>query len=329
MNRDSDGARSICRIGFVGTGGVATRHATVLKQLEDVQLVAATDVDPGRAALFGQTHGVSVTTDVSRLLEFDLDAVYVCVPPFAHGAPELMLLEAGVALFVEKPLAAEEMVADVIGDRIAERGTVTRVGHHWRLAEPVARARDLLRDRPVRLVHAWWLDKVPPVPWWADRARSGGPIVEQAVHVLDLARLLVGEVGQVCAVAGPPIAAGSAESATAAVLSFVDGTVGTMSTSCVLRGKHRAGLEIVADGLVVGVGEDWLEVSNGAEPPERATVDPWAARMAADRDFIDALRGRSGGTGAALPDYAEAMRTHRLACAVARSVESGHVERLR
>jgi myo-inositol 2-dehydrogenase / D-chiro-inositol 1-dehydrogenase len=307
---------------------VATRHATVLQQFADVQLVAATDVDPARADAFGRAHGVAVAADVDRLLGHDLDAVYVCVPPFAHGAAELAVLEAGVALFVEKPLAAEEKVAALVADRVAERGALCRVGHHWRCAQPVARARELLRGRPVRLVSGWWLDKVPPVPWWTDRALSGGPIVEQAVHVLDLARLLVGEVDLVCAVGGPPIEGGSAESATAAVLGFAGGAVGTLGTVSVLAGRHRAGLEIVADGLVVGVGEDWLEIGDGAGPVERTTVDPWAARVAADRSFVDALQGRPDPPDSSPPDYPEALRTHRLACALARSAENRHVERL-
>jgi myo-inositol 2-dehydrogenase/D-chiro-inositol 1-dehydrogenase len=307
---------------------VATRHALVLQAFEDVHLVAATDIDLDRAELFGRAHGVQVAPDLDQLLAFDLDAVYVCVPPFAHGPAELAVLDAGLALFVEKPLATEEKVTALIADRIAERGTLCRVGHHWRCAEPVIRARDLLRDRAVRLVSGCWLDKVPPVSWWTDRARSGGPIVEQAVHLLDLARVLVGEVDQVCAVTGPEITAGGVESATASILNFSGGAVGTLTTSCVLSGKHRAGLEIVADGLVVGVGEDWLEVGDGAGPPERLTFDPWVARVAADRRFVDALRGRPV-DAAAPPDYLEAVRTHRLACALARSAETGVVERLR
>ena len=71
---------------------------------------------------------------------------------------------------------------------------LTRVGHHWRCAEPVARARELLAHRTVRLVSGTWWDKVPPVSWWLHQARSGGPVVEQAIHLLDLARVLVGEV---------------------------------------------------------------------------------------------------------------------------------------
>jgi myo-inositol 2-dehydrogenase/D-chiro-inositol 1-dehydrogenase len=321
---------AVCRIGFVGTGGVADRHARVLGTFEDVQIVAATDVDPARAGAFTAEHGGHAVPDITALLAAAPDAVYVCVPPFAHGDPELAAIDAGVAMFVEKPLAADEAVAQRITERIAATSTVTRVGHHWRCAEPVRTARTLLRGRRVRLVTGSWIDKVPPVPWWTDRHLSGGPLVEQAVHVLDLARVLVGEVSEVHAASAGPLDGASADSATAAMLRFTNGAVGTITTSCVLAGKHRAGLEIVADGLVVAVGEDWLEVGDGSTT-RRTTFDPMQARVSADRAFIDAVQGAAPADDAVLtvPDHAEAMRSHRLACALARSARSGTPERVR
>jgi myo-inositol 2-dehydrogenase/D-chiro-inositol 1-dehydrogenase len=309
---------SVCRIGFVGTGGIAARHATVLAGFDDVELVAATDIDPGRAAEFAQAHGVQAVPDLAGLLALDLHAVYVCVPPSAHGAPEAELAAGGVALFVEKPLAADQATAEWVARRLRTTPVLTRVGHHWRCAEPVQQARELLAGRRVRLVNATWLDKVPPVPWWTDRNRSGGPLVEQAVHLLDLVRVLVGEVTQVQAMSAGPVLGGTVDAATAGVLSFVGGAVGTLSTSCVLDAKHRAGLEIVADGLVLGVGEDWLEVDG-----QRREFDPWTARVAADRAFVDVLRGHPVDPDRAPPDHDEALRTHRLACALARSAATG------
>jgi myo-inositol 2-dehydrogenase/D-chiro-inositol 1-dehydrogenase len=322
----------VCRIGFVGTGGVATRHADVLSGFSDVALVAATDVDPARADAFAQRFGMAVADDVDGLLGHDLHAVYVCVPPFAHGpaesSAEARVGDAGVALFVEKPLAADLATAEDVSARLERAGVVTRVGHHWRCAEPVARARELLAGRTPRLVTAAWWDKVPPVAWWPHRARSGGPVVEQAVHVLDLARVLVGEVDEVHARSSGTVPGGDVDATTAALLSFANGAVGTLSTASVLGWKHRAGVEVVADGLVVGVGEDWLEVRDGTAEPQRYTYDRMSACVAADRTFVDAVAGRPVDPDRCLPDHAEALRTHRLATAVVRSAASGAPERV-
>jgi myo-inositol 2-dehydrogenase / D-chiro-inositol 1-dehydrogenase len=322
----------VCRIGFVGTGGVATRHADVLSGFSDVSLVAATDVDPARAHAFADRFGMVVADDVDALLGHDLHAVYVCVPPFAHGpagsSAEARVADAGVALFVEKPLAADLATAEDVGARLDRAGIVTRVGHHWRCAEPVARARELLAGRTPRLVTAAWWDKVPPVAWWPHRARSGGPVVEQAIHVLDLARVLVGEVDEVHARSSGTVPGGDVDATTAALLSFTNGAVGTLSTASVLGWKHRAGVEIVADGLVVGVGEDWLEVRDGAAEPQRYTYDRMSACVAADRAFVDAVAGRPVDPDRCPPDHPEALRTHRLATAVVRSAASRAPERV-
>lgn len=313
-----------CRVGFVGTGGVATRHASILSGFPDVLLVAATDADPTRADAFAEAHGLRAVPGVDALLDAGVDAVYVCVPPFAHGLVEDALGGFGVPLFIEKPPAIDVPTAERIACALAERGTLTRVGLHWRLGEPARRAAALLAGRTPRLVHATWWDKVPPVPWWADPARSGGQVVEQAVHVLDLARLLIGEVAEVSA---RETAGAGVPAATAGLLRFASGALGTVTTSCALTWKASAGLRVVADDVVVDVGEDGVRATN-AEGTRHWPADPGAARVAADRAFVDAVRGAhtDARPDSALPDYAEALRSHRLACAVARAATTGRTE---
>jgi predicted dehydrogenase len=98
-----------------------------------------------------------------ELLSAGVDAVYVCVPPFAHGPPDTAALSARIPLFVEKPLAATAETAERVGAQVAAAGVLTAVGHHWRYLKVVERARRLLDGREVRLVGGAWLDKVPPV----------------------------------------------------------------------------------------------------------------------------------------------------------------------
>jgi len=94
----------------------------------------------------------------------------------------------------------------------------------------------------------------------------------------------------------------------------------------VLGWKQRAGLELVAEGLWLSVGEDGLAIRDGGADPveELITADPAAARVAVDRAFIDAVRGIGNDVRA---PYAEALRTHRLACALACSAATGQPAR--
>jgi predicted dehydrogenase len=180
---------------MIGAGAVAQRHAAALLGFADAQITAVADVDRRRAdALAARCDARAYATFDAMLAREPLDAVYICVPPFAHGPPELAVIAAGLAMFVEKPVAIDVETGQAIAHVAREHGTVTAVGYHWRYLDTVQHARELVRDSTPRLVLGYWLDKTPPAPWWGLRARSGGQIVEQATHVLDLLRFVAGEV---------------------------------------------------------------------------------------------------------------------------------------
>nr|MDT0657457.1 Gfo/Idh/MocA family oxidoreductase [Micromonospora sp. DSM 115978] len=311
-----------CRIALVGAGNVAQRHARVLSGFDDVTLIGVADPDRAAAEKLTEAHGGRPYADVDGLLAAGPDAVYVCLPPFAHGPVEEQVIAAGLPMFVEKPVAADLPTAERIGTLVARRGLLTAVGHHWRYLGAVEQAAKLLADRPPRLVVGAWLDKIPPVSWWTRRDGSGGPLVEQASHLLDLTRVLVGEAVEVTAYGDgspPGVPAADIDAATAATLRFAGGAVGTLTATCVLTWKERAGLEILADGLALRLTEEGLTVRDG--DGERAyPADPDGARVAVDRAFVDAVRGI--GDDVRVP-YREALATHRLACALTRSAGTG------
>jgi myo-inositol 2-dehydrogenase/D-chiro-inositol 1-dehydrogenase len=309
------------RVGLVGAGDGARRHAKVLAGFSDVRLVGVVDVSPAAAESLANDVGARPYTSVPELLDAGLDAVYVCVPPFAHGEPEDMVLDAELPMFVSTPLATTVEEAERIAARVESAGVTTAVGHHWRYLAAVERARQVLDGRRVRFVGGAWLDRVPPLRWWPVQSRSGGPVVQQATHVLDLARLLAGEVLQVAAAGDglPPDAPDAdVDGVTVATLRFRSGAMGTLGATSALGWRQRAGLEVVADGLWLSVGEDGLVVREGGDPPTETAVpgDADAARSALNRAFIDAVLG--SGDDVRTP-YAEALRTHRVACAVAES----------
>src|SRR4051812_18555221 len=121
------------RAGLVGAGGVGERHAQTLARLDGVRLVAVTDVDADRTEDLARRHDAQACPDVEALLATSrLDAVWVCLPPFAHGATERLLLEAGLPFFVEKPLAVDLATAQELAGQVLRSGVVTATGYHWR-----------------------------------------------------------------------------------------------------------------------------------------------------------------------------------------------------
>jgi myo-inositol 2-dehydrogenase/D-chiro-inositol 1-dehydrogenase len=99
------------RIGLIGAGGVAARHARVLSALPGVLISGVTDVLPEAAERLAGQHGARVYASTGDLLADGPDAVYVCVPPFAHGDAERAVLAAGLPMFVEKPIAINHGIA--------------------------------------------------------------------------------------------------------------------------------------------------------------------------------------------------------------------------
>ncbi len=313
------------RVGLLGAGGVGARHARTLAGFDDVELVAVSDPVAASADVLAGEVGAQHVPDLAGLLSLGLDAVWLCVPPFAHGDLELSLVRTGVPFFVEKPLAADLGVAEQVAAAVAATGLPTATGYHWRHLDTVGRARAALADTAVRLVDARWWSTTPPPAWWSRLDLSGGQVVEQATHVLDLVRVLAGEVVEVVGASAPSSAGGrDVPDASAAVLRLASGAVGTVSVACVLPALVAAGLDVIGDGVAVGLTETALRVrTRDGEVRAEPQVD---ARRAVDRAFVDQLSGGSPSPG--IVDVAEALRTHRLAWAVSEATRTGATVRV-
>jgi len=302
------------RIGLVGAGYIGGRHLESLSAHEEVRVVGVADLRADRADELAARVGARGYGAWEELLDTEeLDALYVCVPPHGHGAVENAAIDLGLPLFIEKPLAADLATAERLAARIEDAELLTSVGYHWRYLDSGERARDLLAGAPARMVRAAWLDKAPRVDWWARQSQSGGQTVEQATHLFDVARFLVGEVTGGCAVGSrSPGGPGDILDVCTAVLRFDSGAIGSFSNSCLLPGGFRIGVELVAPGLGLWLTEHRLVITDadGDRSIDRQ-VDPIAAE---DRAFVAAVRGE--GNDVRVP-YAEALRTHRLVTSVA------------
>ncbi|UFN48734.1 glycosyltransferase [Roseomonas sp. OT10] len=312
------------RIGFVGAGGIAHRHFGVLERFDDVAIAAVADPDMGRATEAAARFGARAFADHEAMLAAEeLDALYICVPPFAHGAPERAAIARNLPFFVEKPVAIDLATAEAVAAAVARAGLVTSVGYHLRSLDTVEEARALLRGNPARLLSGYWLDATPPPPWWWRMDRSGGQMVEQMTHIIDLARHLAGEVEEVFGMAThtprPDFPGLDVPTVSTASLRFASGAVGNFAATCLLRWNHRVGLHVFADGLAMEMTDRDIMVDVGRGRPVRGAGDD-PVRVE-DRAFLDAVRG--GPRAAIRCDYAEALATHRVVLAIVESARTG------
>ncbi len=84
------------RLGFIGAGGIAMRHTKVLLDFPDVFIAAFADSSLNRAQELAALASAKAYADFRQMLDREqLDALYICVPPFAHGEIERAALGAG------------------------------------------------------------------------------------------------------------------------------------------------------------------------------------------------------------------------------------------
>jgi myo-inositol 2-dehydrogenase/D-chiro-inositol 1-dehydrogenase len=315
------------KIGVVGTGGVAQRHLGVLRTIPELEVVGHVSHVPARAEAQAAQWGGQPFTTVDELLDGQpADAVWVCVTPDRHGPLEQALIERRIPFFVEKPLSVDLATAEQIATLLGPGAPVVAVGYKFRALDTLERVRELLAQHPPRMVHAVWHGSLPPPPWWRRAAHSGGQVVEQATHVLDLARYLVGEAEVLAGLGGQWPRADAPDSdvpdVSSALLQFqtADGPIpGFLSATSLLRGSQAIELQLVCEGRVVRLSERALVVETGEETHEvLTTIDPF---LVEDQAFVDAVR--EGDPAGVLCSYADALETHRLACAI-RDALAGH-----
>lgn len=311
------------RLGLVGAGWIARQHLVALERLGRTELVGVTSRTlEGAVALTDQWSGRPFD-DLDAMLDAAApDIAYVCVPPHQAVAIGERLVERGIPFLIEKPLASDDPDGPVrLAAAIERAGLLVAVGYHLRALDVMDRLRARLVDRPPHLVVARWVAETPGPSWWSRVGQGGGQVVEQATHLYDLARFLVGEaevVGAVSTRTGGNEDLGSVADAAAAVLRFRSGAIGSFASA------HRlptATIEIVlaSDGLLTTLGKgprsqgDWhLRFDDEAGTSEiDATADPYEIQAAA---FLDAVEARD--SARLLCSYGDALLTDRLTRAV-------------
>jgi predicted dehydrogenase len=294
------------RLGLIGAGWIAGLHLEALARLERTELVGIVSGTGAGATALSARLGGRVYPDLDRMLDdARLDVAYVCVPPFRAVAIGERLVERGVPFLTEKPLAATDAEGPArLAAAIERAGLVVAVGYHLRALDILPAVRERLATHPPSLVVAEWLDSTPPPAWWSLVAQGGGQVIEQATHLYDLARHLLGEAEVVGAVsvrrAPPPSDAVDVADGTAATLRFASGAVGAFACSRVIpAGERNPG--------------DWHAFFDDgqAQTELHAERDPYEVQAAA---FLDAVE--AGDPDRVLSSYADALRTDRLTRAV-------------
>ena len=280
------------RIGFIGCGGNARSHIKRLQELPDVQIAGVCDVVEEAARKAAEETGAEPYTDHRRMLDRgDLDAVYLSLPVFAHGRPEFDVIERRLPFLVEKPVALDLPTAREIESLVRKHDLLTAVGYQLRYGETVDRAKQILEGQRLGLLSGkYWCNSGAGDPghWLRQMGRSGGQLVEQATHTVDIMRCLGGEIAEVyCASTQQVLRDIDCPDFNAVTIRFENGAVGSLTTSwCLAQGWSNANVvDILFEDALMHWSVRKLVVYRDGEAHEEAGTVPNI-----DDIFVQAVR---------------------------------------
>lgn len=183
------------KIGFIGCGGIAKAHMIHLSKMEGVKFVGMCDLEENLAKECATIYGGNVYNDFKKMLDNEeIDACYICVPPFAHTGQEEECIERNIPFFVEKPIHLDLEKAREIAEKIKEKNLITSVGYVLRYYDIVEQLKEEIKKEKIGLVRGKYYGEVPASGkkrWIIRKEMSGGQLIEQATHTIDLIRYLL------------------------------------------------------------------------------------------------------------------------------------------
>jgi len=197
---------SALRVGIVGCGLIGRKRAAALGR---DRLTACADVDRARAEALAAQFGAAVCSSAADLVQReDVDVVIVATTHDALAPVAVAALEAGRHVLVEKPAGRTVAEVDAIARAAVRAERRVHVGFNHRYHPALRRAREIF-DRgelgPMMMVRGRYGHGGRPGyerEWRADPVRSGGgELIDQGVHLIDLARWFLGEFSEVRGVA--------------------------------------------------------------------------------------------------------------------------------
>jgi len=325
----------VSRVGVAvcGLGRIGLRHAENLAgRVPGARLARVHDARPEVAEAVAGRLGVPWSRAFEDLIgDRQVRAVVLATPPATHLELVERAAAAGLDVFCEKPLAPSVEEAERAGAVAAAAGVRLQIGFQMRF-DPDLRA---LRDRvahgavgPVSLLRASLRDAAPPP--LAYLLESPGFLHDGAVHLMDLARWLGGEVVEVSAFAGEPlhpdVRAAEDVDLTVCVLRFASGALGVLDNARESGYGFETGVEVLGPrGAVRAARAGATSVATlDADGVHGDHVADFLERFAAAYELELAAFARGTADRAApVPGAADAVAAARLCDAAAASLRAG------
>jgi predicted dehydrogenase len=277
------------RIAVVGLGSWGKNHALCYADYDGCELALVCDADPDRAEATGRELGVPWTTDTEQVAGSAVDGVSIATPDHLHTAVTLQMLEAGKAVFVEKPLATSVEEAGLLAAAASRSGRIAMVDFQNRWNPAFMSIKDAVAKGEIGgpvMGYVRLSDSITVAESWLSWVGQSGPEWFLFPHTIDIVRWIIEqEPSSVYALGKRGILAGrgiDCWDAIQALVQFED-CFGTFETSWVVP----AGSPSVVDSRFTLYGDkgkvdyDWTY--SGLAFVRERTEYPWIPVGARDR----------------------------------------------
>ncbi len=252
-------------VALVGAGSFARTvlvpYLTVLKKLYKVAAVCDTDGLRAEkaAAVFP---GAYATSDYARVLvDSGIEAVIIATRHDLHAPQTIAALEAGKAVFVEKPVALSREKLKTVLDTAVSTGLPFMAGFNRRYAPFSLRARQLLNkvSGPVMITYRVAAGRLP-TDHWVKTPQGGGRIIGEACHMVDLIMYLAGSRISDVSCVGVPAADGALDDNLQVLFTMENSSTATLTyTSMGAEKTEKELIEILAGSLTITI-KDFSEL---------------------------------------------------------------------
>ncbi len=286
------------QIAIVGAGGIATSYVQAMRQVPSLHLAALVDPSPPARAAFAADAPGFADLDALFAAGLRLDAALVLAPPVHHEALSIRLLEHGLHVLCEKPLAPTIAAARVMLATARGHNRVLMMGSKFRYTPDVAAAKALL-DRQccgdIVMYENVFCSHVDMTRRWNAHAPTsgGGVLIDNGCHSVDLARFLLGPIARVQAQFGRRAQPITVEDTARILFTSRSGALGSIDLSWSVHKETDAYVRIhgTAGTLEVGWKSSRWKQKGGAWQAFGNGYDKIAAFANQLRNFAGAIAG--------------------------------------
>ena len=193
----NDNGWPVLKGAVIGVGFIGQHHARVYRELRDVELLGVVDPNLGVANAVGARNSVPAYPSLEALLEFAKpDLASVAVPTHLHYQVGMALIERGISVLMEKPIATTAAEGEALVRAARDKGVVLAAGHIERFNPAIIELKKQLGVGIAGRIHKIFAQRLSPYP---PRIHDVGVVVDLASHDIDLLRHLVGKpVVRIC-----------------------------------------------------------------------------------------------------------------------------------